>query len=284
MLGFVGSSWAYVGSSWDYVGRSWVLCWAILALCWPILGLCCAILGLCRTTSKCKSCMKTCFQASFSRYLQCFLHVARFRSASLETTKRTKFGSRAGKTHFLQQLDSLQFSPKSKFYCNLQCFLHLLNTHLEPQNLQTSPEENGKRVSKGAQRNKIHPKCRWGCKNASTLLRRFHGSYSVFCTSHIPKAACNIAPKIQTLSSHAGKMVLDKHNIALQDLKIKKHPHRVNAHLPLGLDVDAKKNVLVLAHLASRIWPYSPPRSQHSPPSGPMRLHMTPDRPNIALK
>ena len=159
--------------------------------------------------------------------------------------------------------------------------------------LRTSPEENGKRVSKGAQRNKIHPKwilitllSRWGCKNASTLLRRqfFHGIYSVFCTSHIPKAAYNIAPKIQKLSSHAGKMVLDKPNIALQDLKIKKHPHRVNAHLPLGLYVDAKKNVLVPAHLASRIWPYSPPRSQHSPPSGPIRLHMTPDRPNIALK
>ena len=142
-------------------------------------------------------------------------------------------------------------------------------------------------------RPKIHPKwilitllSRWGWKNASTLLRRFHGSYSVFCTSHIPKAAGNMAPKIQKLSSHAGQMALDKPNIALQDLKIKKPPHRVNAHLPLGLYVDAKKNVLVLAHLArnSRIWPYSPPRSQHSPPSGPIRLHMTPDRPNIALK
>ena len=142
-------------------------------------------------------------------------------------------------------------------------------------------------------RPKIHPKwisitllSRWGWKNGCRLLRRqfFHGIYSVFCTSHIPKAACNIAPKIQKLSSHAGKMVLDKPNIALQDLKIKKHPHRVNAHLPLGLYVDAKKNVLVLAYLASRIWPYSPPRSQHSPPSGPIRLHMTPDRPNIALK
>ena len=46
-----------------------------------------------------------------------------------------------------------------------------------------------------------------GLKNASTLLRRqfFHGMYSVFCTSHIPQAACNIAPKIQKLSSHAGK-------------------------------------------------------------------------------
>ena len=63
-------------------------------------------------------------------------------------------------------------------------------------------------------RPKIHPKwilitllSRWGWKNASTLLRRqfFHGIYSVFCTSHIPKAACNIAPKIQKLSSHAGK-------------------------------------------------------------------------------
>ena len=80
--------------------------------------------------------MKTRFQASFSWYLQCFLHIAGFRSTSLETTKTTKFGSRAGKTHFLQQLDSLQFCPKSSFYCNLQCFLHLLNTHLEPQNLQ----------------------------------------------------------------------------------------------------------------------------------------------------
>ena len=116
------------------------------------------------------------------------------------------------------------------------------------------------------------------CSEGFTVVTVF------FAQSHIPKAACNIAPKIQKLSSHAGKMVLDKHNIALQDLKIKKHPHRVNAHLPLGLDVDAKKNVLVLAHLASRIWPYSPPRSQHSPPSGPIRLHMTPDRPNIALK
>ena len=109
-------------------------------------------------------------------------------------------------------------------------------------------------------------------------VSRFHGIYSVFCTSHIPKAACNIAPKIQKLSSHAGKMALDKPNIALQDLKIKKPPHRVNAHLPLGLYVDAKKNVLVLAHLARnsrRIWPYSPPRSQHSPPSGPIRLHRT---------
>ena len=112
-------------------------------------------------------------------------------------------------------------------------------------------------------RPKIHPKwilitllSRWGWKNASTLLRGFHAIYSVFCTSHIPKAACNIAPKIQKLSSHAGKMALDK------------------------------QNVLVLAHLArnSRIWPYSPPRSQHSPPSGPIHLHMTPDRPNIALK
>ena len=45
-------------------------------------------------------------------------------------------------------------------------------------------------------------------------------------------------------------MALDKPNIALQDIKIKKPPHRVNAHLPLGLYVDAKKNVLVLADLA----------------------------------
>jgi len=55
--------------------------------------------------------------------------------------------------------------------------------------LRTSPEENGKRVSKGAQRNT-----------------------GFICTSHIPKAACNIAPKIQKLSSHAVKMALDKPN------------------------------------------------------------------------
>ena len=42
----------------------------------------------------------------------------------------------------------------------------------------------------------------------------------------VPKAAGNIAPKNQKLSSHAGKMVLDKTNIALQDLKIKKPPYR----------------------------------------------------------
>ena len=111
-------------------------------------------------------------------------------------------------------------------------------------------------------------------ESESARGHRLHGSYSVFCTSHIPKAAGNIAPKNQKLSSHAGKMALDKPNIALQELKIKKPPHRVNAYLPLGLYVDAKKNVLVLVHLArnSRIWPYSPPRSQHSPPSGPIRL------------
>ena len=63
-------------------------------------------------------------------------------------------------------------------------------------------------------RPKIHPKwisitllSRWGWKNGCRLLRRqfFHGIYSVFCTSHIPKATCNIAPKIQELSYHAGK-------------------------------------------------------------------------------
>ena len=39
------------------------------------------------------------------------------------------------------------------------------------------------------------------------MLRRqfFRGIYSVFCTSHIPKATCNIAPKIQKFSYHAGK-------------------------------------------------------------------------------
>ena len=208
-------------------------------------------------------------------------------------------------------------------------------------------------------RPKIHPKwilitllSRWGWKNASTLLRRqfFHGIYSVFCTSHIPKAACNIAPKIQKLSSHAGKTRFFKRThpgkhaqeaISLVgvekmllhcsegftvvrvflhithpkgcrqhstknskiELPCKKNGLRQTQHSPprpQNTNAPAsrqrtssfrslcwcKKNVLVLAHLArnSRIWPYSPPRSQHSPPSGPIRLHMTPDRPNIALK
>ena len=117
--------------------------------------------------------MKTCFQASFLRYLQCFLHIARFRSASRETTKTTKFGSRAGKTHFLQQLDSLQFSPKSKFYCNLQCFLHLLNTHLEPQNLQicTAPPHTSpfSPTGKTSKRWKRFPSSR--CVSAAVLCR-----------------------------------------------------------------------------------------------------------------
>ena len=45
-------------------------------------------------------------------------------------------------------------------------------------------------------------------ESESARGHRLHGSYSVFCTSHIPKAAGNIAPKNQKLSSHAGKMAL----------------------------------------------------------------------------
>ena len=106
---FVGSSWAYVGPSWDYVGPAWVLCWAILALCWPILGLCCTILGLCRRKKRqsAKVVWKHVCKRVFHEICNVFLHIARFRSTSLETTKTTKFGSREGKTHFLQQLDSL---------------------------------------------------------------------------------------------------------------------------------------------------------------------------------
>ena len=120
MLGLPGF---YVGPSWLCVGLSWGRLGTMLGLCWPSLGLCWAFLGSMlghlgsvlaylgamlrrlgtmqneERTSKCKSCMKTCFQGSFSRYLRCFLHIARFRSASLKTTKK--------KTHFLQQLDSL---------------------------------------------------------------------------------------------------------------------------------------------------------------------------------
>ena len=107
----VGLSWGHVAPSWDYVER--------------------------RKDIKVQ-------RSQFFTVFAVFLHIARFRPTSLETTKTTKFGSRAGKTHFLQQLDSLQFSPTSKFYCNLQCFLHLLNTHLEPQNLQTSTANDGK--------------------------------------------------------------------------------------------------------------------------------------------
>ena len=164
-------------------------------------------------------------------------------------------------------------APKAIFSRYLLCFLHI--TH--PKGCVQYSTKNSKialpcRKNAFSYANASPQTCarsnlsRWGWKNASTLLRRFHGNYNVFCTSHIPKAAGNIAPKIQKLSS------LDKPNIALQDLKIKKPPHRVNAHL--GLYADAKKNVLVLAHLArnSRIRPYSPPRSQHSPPSGPIRL------------
>ena len=92
MLGFVGSSCAYVCPSWDYVGRSWVLCWDILALCWPILGPCCAVVGLCRTKKGRQSAKKPVFHGICS----VFLHIARFRPTSLETTKTTQFGSRAG--------------------------------------------------------------------------------------------------------------------------------------------------------------------------------------------
>ena len=105
MLGCVGSSWAYVGPS-AFLGSMLGHLGSVLAY----LGAMLRRLGTMQNeerTSKCKSCMKTCFQGSFSRYLRCFLHIARFRSASLKTTKRTKCGSRAGKTHFLQQLDSL---------------------------------------------------------------------------------------------------------------------------------------------------------------------------------
>ena len=119
----LGLCWTILGLCWDYVGFCWVvlgLCWPILGLCWAflvsmlghlgpvlaILGLCCAVLGLCRRKKRHQS-AKVVWKASFSWYLQCFLHIAGFRSTSLETTKMTKFGSRAGKTHFLQQLDSL---------------------------------------------------------------------------------------------------------------------------------------------------------------------------------
>ena len=155
----VGLSWGYVAPSWDYVER--------------------------RKDIKVQKLYENMFQASFLRYLQCFLHIARFRSASLEPTKTTKFGSRAGKTHFLQQLDSLQFSPKSKFYCNLQCFLHLLNTHLEPQNLQicaapphTSPFSPTGKTSK---RWKRFPSS-W---NKASKSGKKHGSACFCCIVHL---------------------------------------------------------------------------------------------------
>ena len=40
------------------------------------------------------------------------------------------------KRTFCSNLTPCNSPPKSSFYCNLQNFLHLLNTHLEPQNLQ----------------------------------------------------------------------------------------------------------------------------------------------------
>ena len=126
-------------------------------------------------------------------------------------------------------------------------------------------------------------KCLKNCFYSAPKVSRY-----LQCFLHIthPKGCRQHSTKNSKIELPCRKNGLRQTQHSLQDLKIKKPPHRVIAHLPLGLYVDAKKNVLVLAHLArnSRIWPYSPPRSQHSPPSGPIRLHMTPDRPNIALK
>ena len=126
----LGLCWTILGLCWDYVG----VCWVVLGLCWPILGLCWAFLGSMlghlgsvlaylgdswgyvapswdyverRKDIKVQKLYENMFPSQFFTGLQCFLHIARFRSTSLETTKTTKFGSRAGKTHFLQQLDSV---------------------------------------------------------------------------------------------------------------------------------------------------------------------------------
>ena len=71
---YVGPSWLCVGLSWGYVAPSWGY------------------------VEKLYENMFT--SQFFTAFAVFFLHIARFRSASLETTKTTKFGSRAGKTHF----------------------------------------------------------------------------------------------------------------------------------------------------------------------------------------
>ena len=68
---YAGPSWPCVGLSWGYVAPSWD------------------------------------YVERRNFHGICIFFIARFRSASLETTKTTTFGSRAGKTHFLQQLDAL---------------------------------------------------------------------------------------------------------------------------------------------------------------------------------
>ena len=147
LLGFVEIvelSWAYVappGLLWAYVHFILGLCWTILGLCWVLLGPLGPMLAhlgtmlglpgfhvgpswLCvglswgyvapswgyvegRKDIKVQKLYENMFPSQFFTAFAFFKHIARFRSASLETTKTTKFGSHAGKTHFLQQLDSL---------------------------------------------------------------------------------------------------------------------------------------------------------------------------------
>ena len=86
MLGFVGSSWAYVGPAW--LGTMLGVPGFYVGPSWLYLG---AILG----------------------------HVARRSNLTpWNSLQRAHLGACCA----TQQLDSLEFSPKSSFYCNLQCF------------------------------------------------------------------------------------------------------------------------------------------------------------------
>ena len=121
-------------------------------------------------------------------------------------------------------------------------------------------------------RPKVHPKwilitllSRWGWKNAPTLLRRqfFHGIYSVFCTSHIPKAACNIAPKIQKLSSHAGKTRSFYANASPQTCARSNFSCNLQCFFP---------------HFQHRFWPpkvYKSPCPPHPPPWLPQKKRLS---------
>ena len=109
-------SWGYVGPSWAYVGPSWRHLGAMLGPPGPYIGPTLSHLGSvlanpapswnCLNARTNKTPLKTRLEARLSRYLRCFLHISVLRPHTSKTTKTAKFGSRAGKSYFLHQLDS----------------------------------------------------------------------------------------------------------------------------------------------------------------------------------
>ena len=140
MLGQFSVIWGCLGLYWGYVvfldchgpmlahqGAILGLCWALLGLCWHIMAQSWGYVGTyigptlshlgsvlakpapswnCVNARTNKTSPKTRLEARFSRYLWCFLHISALRPHTSKTTKTAKFGSRAGKTRFLHQLDS----------------------------------------------------------------------------------------------------------------------------------------------------------------------------------